>query len=672
MTEVKRKVALPDGRVVDLMVPADATVEEIQDFAMAQWDAGKFDKGFVPKNVMVSSPKAQMPQGEIQPTFRSTVESIAEPLAQMATGAAATLPAGFAGLGATLFQGPKAGGDVVNKILSDYTYQPKTAAGQRGAQYVRELSDRYLGKEGLGITNVPEEAGAQILEQTGSPELATAYHTLPAFLEAITGLSALQTARGPVRLLDDQGYPTEMLNNLLNEYGLNYDNLTPEARALINQTAYRSLSGTPSVPTGRITRTDIESGGTQRGLSLYDPDTLKGPFAGVNVDPLAQRAFEADWEKGVIQMVKAADPVTKFNLGRMLSDMRKLKSDEGTMAFPSKIVGEAAGSRVDVLSDRIKNDAMQLNIIANNNLKGMQVDIQRITDAVQKGLDELRVQYKLDPKFGDPRFADAEGNADLNFDSSLIQESPAGREMVNAVVRLLAKARSGDAADLHNLKRQIDELIDWSKSSDIGISEKGRTFAKNIRYEANEQLRGLDAEYERLNDRLSTNIEARNTLGEAVTRRIREEINGNIDSWDGLGAELRKLYSNYGNQSALVEALEGLDAAIAKTGTAGQKLPVVGGGSTGKVADTSNLAILARFGLALDKQFGSAKAGSFQGQQEAAFGKAINRMPKGVIADTATATFMDKLARRNQQQIIERNELEAFNAMMELIRKGGK
>jgi len=634
---------------------------------------------------MVSSPKSAIPQGGLDTSPSGLIQGVTETGLGLLSSLPAAVGGGWAGIGTGLMQGPEAGAESAQKWQERLTYAPKTAAGQQYTQALGNVTEQYLGEEGLDVLGVPKSAGQQALERTGSPVLATAYETLPAVLELFSGLKGLRTMQGKIQLKTPEGYPTQELQSMLQRYGIDYDVLTPDVKELIPSEVGRSVGGDPNIDPKFIAQRDIQKGGTQEGLSLYDEGLFRA-----KADPNAKAAMQADIPMQTIQYVKQTTPATRFNMLRMLDNMKKVKKGTDIMAFPSKVVGNVAGEYVDYIGDVVKRTNFKLDSLAKNKLADVNIDPQPITNKFAQLLDKYSIGYGAyrsdmpDPVTGEfmttPRFVDSKGNVRIDFDGSDIQAERGAQRMITDAAELLAKAKNTDAYTFHRLKRQLDGIIDWQKQNNSGlVSDKGRAFVKELRAEVNAQLRDIDPEYAKLNDTLSQGLSALDQLGSAVTRRIENQIRSGEANYDGLGQEMRKIFTNYSSAPDIVEALKTIqDTAKLYTKPSGSEVALFDPANVGVKTPDMNVDLfsLARFGLDLDKVFGSAKGGDFQGRQEAAIESAMGRvMPMSPVAQAADMglSYWEKTRGKTAEQKRSEIQDDKFNALQQLlIQRGAK
>lgn len=562
------------------------------------------------KNAMVSSPKADTPQGDFPISTANVMGAVIEPVMQAASGIAGQAAAGYEAIPQFIRGEPNLRNTVEQRVES-LTYEPRTVGGQMASQKIGELANKYLGPEGLDILNLGPEMGQQAFERTGSPLLGAVYETLPTALEAATGVRAL--TGGPVRLKNPDGSPTTELVRVLGAKGIDFNALTPATLDAIPEFSPASTlrSGVADINPKRVAGKDIEAGGTQEGLARYQPDV----FRGVKIDPVAKAAIDFDIDEGVVQMIKQSDPVTRFNMLRVVDAHKTKTVNRASDADPYAIVGDSLASRVNYLDRQAANAALKLNSIVKGRMSGQDVDTARIQDMYVRALDDLGVSYKVN-EYGSPLFVNNKGQSALDFSKSRVAEDPASQKMIEAATRLVANRATPDAASLHLLKQQLDALIDWNKADKGGvIPPTGRNFVKELRFTANDILRNIDAEYGKVNDTLSLVLDAKGNLYDSLVKSARELAKEG--EWAAAGNDLRKLFTNYGKGYEQIEALKSIDAAVNKlqSQATGKDVALPDASATSQVSqkvDKSNLFNLGELVLELDRVIQPSKRANFQ------------------------------------------------------------
>lgn len=614
-------------------------------------------------DVMASSPKAGRVQGEFSPSIGEEISGAVQTVGALGGGIADEIIAGYRGLGASL--NPQevagAGARVVEESKSSPFFKPESEVAKRNLGAISDVAERYLGEEGLGVLGLGKEMGSQALERTGSPLLATAYETLPAVLESLSGIKSARTLQGPIKLKNPDGSPTRELRDLLNEKGLSYEVLTPEVQKSIPAEVPRSeITGAPSGQTsGEIAARELEAGGRQQGLAPYE----QSPFGGTRKDQGAKEALGQEWDKGIVQMVKVANPDTKSQMAKMLEYMESIRNNPSQRTRPSDVVGMAVAKRVNFVKDKLRDASVELQSIAENKLKGQSIDTAPVEQSFINGLNNLDVGFRMvETKSGyKPEF---------DFKGSVIEADPSAQLMLKRTANLMANAGQVDAYRMHILKRQLDSLIDFQKKSKSGLTEEGRRLLKNVRASLNDTLREANTDYARVNDTMSKSLQVFDALNSNTA--------GKIDIFDSemMGQELRKLFSNYQTRVGLDNALADLDDLVAEfSKPAGKDVGFVIPDAKAKEIPVFNESVrdLAMFANALDRQFGAVAKTGFEGGIEAGVANAMRGMEEvasGGKAGMIKATV--DWAGKKLKDVKDINEYNAFRSMEELLKRGSK
>lgn len=531
-------------------------------------------------------------------------------------------------------------GDVAGQgVREAMTYMPKTEGGRAVMGSIGNL----MAPVGEFFGEVGEAIKGGVQSATGSEKAGEITKDILSLAPDVAALGALKY-RGGIPLKEN-GVPTRELRDILEKRGLNYESLTPEAQAAIPDTLPATVA--PSSQAKGVSRqaavTDIESGGTQAGLAPMRVDQGK-----LKSDPTAQEAIRQGFEERVVQIAKSATPQTKADMEAMLRRMESYKAG-GTKLRPSDIAGQAVVDRVNFIADKAKEARAELNQIAKDKLPGVQVDASGVTSKLDSALDDLGVNVLF-----------ANGKPVVSYKGSIIEKDPGSQRAINDLVDLMYGGESRiltgseipvSALRVHNLKRQIDALVDYGKKSKDGIPASGENVLKQIRRDLNEVLRQADPDYARVNDVLSTSIKTFDDLGGSVGTKI--DIRG-ASADRGIGQQLRRLFSNTQARVAMEDAIQQLDDVASK----------FGGNFNNSAYD------LALFATHLDKRFGAVAETSLQGVTESAINRAGQAATQGA---TATATQMAVDAAKNVYNKARGvNDYSAARAMEELLKRNGE
>lgn len=495
------------------------------------------------------------------------------------------------------------------------TYDPRSLAGKQFVEAGKEMlapAAEYLQSESMAF-------GKGVESITGSETAGAIAYALPEVALGLLGLKGGQRVRKGLQLKDAQGNPTVELRALLDRQGLVYENLTPEAQQLIPAklpAGTLSIRGMPSKRAkdkveDRVVIEDIKAGGRQAGLAplMLEDKRLGGKK--VTKDPLAAEAERQKFTPSTIQMTKSVSPETRAGMLEMLrrkeiikSENRKgyISKEEGGVGRPSAVAGDAVVKRLNAVNDQ-KNIAIQrLDEIASD-LRGVPMDPAPVIKTFSKQLRDLKV--KADG-------VNPDGSIKWNWDASDIVLDKAAQRAVDDVFKLLNTGGAPDASRFHQMKKILDNGINYAKLSKegTGLTPKSEQFLLGIRSTLNEELRTRFPEYGKVNDTISESLGALEQLQKGVGTRV--NIYG-VNNADMIGQQLRRAFGNTQARYDLLEGVGELESLSKKYG-----------------ADFNDNALdLTQFSLDLDKRFGSSDPANLQGTIEAAFESQLaqGRMP---------------------------------------------
>ena len=625
----KAKVELPNGQIATLDVPAGMSNSEIQAQVQAMYDRGDI---------------GQREYGAVEGVVGGL-----EAMGSVASGLLAEPVAGLTGLAQMGFGGggAEAGTEAIQRTREALTYQPRTPAGRTGLRNIGEMVAPIIEPWQEFTTGL----GEKTFEATGSPALATAARTAPEAALSLLGLKGIQQARGGVRLLDEAGNPTIDLRRLLEQQGLTYEALTPEARAAIPETLPANIiPGGETQRLGReITTEELVSGGTQAGLApLALQERTFGRGEKITKDPVAQEVIKQGMDPGYVQAIKMANPETKSKMAQMLGVMRSVKANRAQSMRPSDVSGSVVVDRLRMLDESVSDASKQLNKIAETSFKGQRIDATPINQKINDIFD----RYGIKPKY-------EEGSSKPILDKTAFRDSdlrmdPSAQRNLRQVIDVMAEGGAPDAYRLHQLKRMIDGQINWGRTPRGSISDATQTILRDIRGSLNSTLREANPKYAEVNDKISQSLTLFDDFQSAIGQKI--DIFGKTTQTEGagVGQNLRRLFGNTVGRAGLEDALNRLDVLYKQAG----------GTSKESVYD------LAMFANALDDQFGAVAKTSFRGDIEAAIKQ--GRMAERAATQGPTATAYGAAAEKigeTVQKMRGINEENAFNAIEELLRR---
>jgi len=544
------------------------------------------------------APQAPTERGFGEEMLRN-VGGQAEMAGMLLTGAIADPLSKVADIASTPFVGVERGTEIGKDVAGALTYMPQTERGQEFAQATGEFFEPV----GEFFKGVGQTVKGGVQSATGSEmagEMTKDILSLAPDILAVGGAAAL---RGGIRLKTPDGQPTPELKEILNRRGLNYDALTPEAKASIPDSLPPAvLQGMQKGRAAKdVARTDIEAGGRQAGLA----DVEVTPSGRLRGDRAAQEAIRQGWDEGFIQAIKTANPATQSEMLKMLNIYEQFKADKSIRMRPSDIAGQAVTQRLTFIKDAVDRANALKNRIAREKFPGMTVDYAPVTKVLMDELDRLGVQ--MTPGAQRPN---------LNFRGSDLQADTAAQGVIKKAVDLMATGGAPDAARLHRLKLQLDNLVDYSRTSGK-LTKSGQDVVKAVRAKINDQLRTLDPEYARANDVVSTGINIFDDLRSSAGTKV-DIFADTADK--AIGQQLRRLFSNTQARVNLENTVKAIDDFSNQlTRGLGKEVGLYTGDAATAVPKFNTDAYdLALFANNLDRKFGTVAETSLQGVQEAA------------------------------------------------------
>lgn len=551
----------------------------------------------------------------------------AEAGATLATGAAAVPISGLVGL---------AGGDV-KETQEKLTVMPTTEGGKNTLSNIGTV----LSPVTKAFEMIERGLGDLAFSLTDSPTAASAAATTPTLFSELIGIGIINRLSKGTRLLEN-GRPTKELKEALDKNGLDFDLLSPEAKAEIPEVANDKIFSKESLlskdnPNRKAAedalREQLKSGSRDDALAGLKLDGDR-----VVPDPLGKEALRQGFEPGVVQSIKTASPETKAAMKEMLSIKQRLKKNaslETQGVRPSNIVGDSLTKRITFIRDKVKDARTELNKIANERFNGLDIDGQPVVDRLSESLDDLDITVNVNDK----------GVLVPDFAGSIISKDKASQKAIKDGIDLMAEGGKPDALRFHKLKRQLDALIDYRKKAPQGLGKEGKNALKSIRAELNNSLRQIDPDYARVNDVMSEALDTFDSLDKA-TGRI--DIFGESSN-RALGQEMRKLLSNYQSRISLEDSVKQIDDLAKKFG-----------------ADyKDSITDLTLFSKVLDERFGAPR-GTFMGEIKSgasqAAGEVVSQGMSGAArqaAARATVKTADKLRGIN--------DFAAFNSLEALL-----
>lgn len=608
-----------------------AELDDLKELVMLARESGDTDleiKALERIEAMSQEPKLPN-QSEDQRLMGSGVD---EAILTMASGIVAEPLAGLAGIAQSLnpFSEDGSGAKAVESTREALTFKPRTQEGQEVLQSIGDV----VAPVGEAFSSVENALGDFAFDLTGSPAVATAAKSAPTAILELLGLRALGGLKKGTKLIDDAGEPTIQLRRALKSQGLEFENLSKSAKAAIPNRIDSSILPTSSSVKGSAEKAlvnQIKSGASDNSLA-----SLKVVGERVVPDQAAIKTISQGFREGTVANIKSSTPATKSKMRDMLKSMRMIKANEKLESAlrPSNIAGDSAIQRINFVRKKADRARLELNEIAAHELSGKLINPQPIVNKLTESLDGLDVTLR-------------EGSRGVpvpDFAGSIISKNKPAQRAIKDAIDLMAEGGKPDALRFHKLKRQLDDMIDFKRKGNQGLSKAGEGVLRDLRSSLNNSIREVSSDYAKVNDTISKTLDMFDSLQQSAGTSI--DIFGKGGN-KALGTKLRTLMSNTQNRINLENSLESLDG-IAKS---------MGGRFNDDIGD------LVRFANALDDRFGTTARTSFRGNIEAAN---VQAMRDGVPRTAFEAA--SKFTEKGLEKLKGVNDFNAFNAMDDLLK----
>lgn len=338
------------------------------------------------------------------------------------------------------------------------TYRPETVGSQEALQSFGEL----LTPIAEGLETVSSASGDTLYEWTGSPALAAAAYSVPTLALELIGLKGV---KGTIKLKDADLRRAQ--KEMLLDPELKYSGSVAEVKLNKKGQLVEDKAGTALVKNG-----------------IRPNDTA---------------------------IITNSTPATKKRMGEMVEAFEDAKGND-VLAMSNKTtqtIGASVTSRLQALQARRKAAGERLESIVEGDLGKTPVDISSSLSDINAVLKaEGIVPVVINGNIQLPRGWE-QGTV---FEASVM--APA-RTVIEDVYRLFDMKTMLGATDLkhaHNLKKNLDELVDVAKLAEAGVSGNTIRAIAGMRRQINDTLGNVDA-YGDVNRELSEIIEVMKPFG---------------------------------------------------------------------------------------------------------------------------------------------------------------
>ena len=513
-----------------------------------------------------------------------------------------------------------------------------------GARVLRQAAQPSLASSAAfgGASGAGEATGRELGGEAGA--------LVGAVAAPLTGVAALGGVKAAVTKLaskfgkniglidQNTALPTPAFQKALDKRGVQYGSIIDDVDNL------------PALQ-GRQNADDVVNAIIKRKLINRSTDdvtaTLRLEGNSIVADSLGEEAVKQGFKAGNVAAVKGMNSSTKKEALKMLNMNRQIlaNASKADDFRPTDVVGNNVLERFSFIRGRADTLRLELDNIANKGiadrtlggpgvvpgLKGQRINTSTVEDNLVNEFRRLGVNIP-DDTVNIASTLSAKGA----FTGSQISKDPTSQKIIKDVVDLLGEGGS-DALRAHNLKRQLDRMIDFNKKSAAGLTDAGRDFAKSIRHSLNQAIRDVSPRYAKVNDQLSMSIESMN--------EFQRTLGGSIDVFKkgaakAVGQDLRGLLSNRKTRIKLENSINSLDDTARELG-----------GSF-----DVNVKNLTRFANILDDRFGAVAETSLKGEVESA------------IREGTRATVIKNVAAK-AEWLRGINDKNALNALQRILKR---
>lgn len=565
-----------------------------------------------------------------EPSFPGA--GVVEPALAIASSAGLSALGGLVGgmVAATPGQPEGAGADTV-KAFQGASFKPRTTEGQEGLESFSEAAK---------LLNVPAAGLAGIVELFRGKDLDEVSQTIADIkdkgLGVVVGDAAIEKTDSPALAtlanLVSQGASDVLAGGALVGSGSKAVKAAKDSTSAALPIAAKGLTKTKDLASqvARIQTPARREIARKLKAGEIDADTARFKLADegivnptevqkilgidmpkIKLDKKAISANKQGFDEGFLDVIKKrATTSDKKAMLKMTEIGMRGKKDPlfGSDFRPADVAGESLLKKIDEIKVINKKAGRQIGA-AKDVLRNKQIPLPGIGDSFIRALDELKVKVV---------------NGKLDFKDALV--SGAGRKKaISDIFERMARNKSPDALDAHELKLFIDDVVSYGK--DVrGLGGNAERALKDLRSKIKETLDSNFPKYAESNKAYSDTI----TVLDEIQRLAGRNTDLSSSSAGGQLATLaRRLTGNAQSRSQVREALNQIDEVLNKhAGFGGLKR------LQGKGGDKDpNLKILMLYADELDKVTGSAAKTAFTGGIETAI--KATRSPSEFIADKA-------------------------------------
>lgn len=268
-----------------------------------------------------------------------------------------------------------------------------------------------------------------------------------------------------------------------------------------------------------------------------------------NIFGMVKNARKQGFDEGMTTVIANASHIDKRKMLQMVSKLEKGKADSLYQAKnrPADVAGDSLLKQVNFVKSNNVQAGKQLGRVAQT-LKGKEVDVDA---PISKFIDDIQeLGVTIDDK-GKP-----------NFSGSQIEGVAPAESLITKVVSRIESNPDPDAFQAHNLKKFLDENINFGKAAE-GLGGKTERVVKGFRSGINESISSKFERYREANARFSDTVQALDSLQDAAGKKL-DFFGPNADK--ATGTVLRRLMSNAQGRVTLMDAIDNIEVTAKKYG----------------------------------------------------------------------------------------------------------
>ncbi len=264
---------------------------------------------------------------------------------------------------------------------------------------------------------------------------------------------------------------------------------------------------------------------------------------------MVKEARKQGFDEGMTTVIANASPIDKRRMLQMVSKLEKGKKDSLYQAKnrPADVAGDSLLRQVDFVKSNNVQAGKQLGRVAKT-LKGKEVDVDVPINKFINDIQELGVTF--------------DENGKPNFSGAQVEGVAPAESLITKVISRIESNPNPDAFQAHNLKKFLDENINFGKAAE-GLGGKTERIVKGLRSGINDSISSKFDRYKEANARFSDTVQALDSLQDAAGKKI-DFFGPNADK--ATGTVLRRLMSNAQGRVTLMDAIDNIDVTAKKYG----------------------------------------------------------------------------------------------------------